>query len=102
MSRNPKYRRVLLKLSGQGLMGEKAFGFDSGTMERIATEVRGVHDMGVQICLVIGGWVNIAIGVGHLLARGAREQTSCELGLERGDATTQRRLTDSEVPGRSG
>ncbi len=55
MSRNPKYRRVLLKLSGQGLMGEKAYGFDSGTVERIATEIRGVHDMGVQICLVIGG-----------------------------------------------
>ena len=55
MSRTPKYRRVLLKLSGQGLMGEKAYGFDSGTVERIATEIRGVHDMGVQICLVIGG-----------------------------------------------
>ena len=54
MSRNPKYRRVLLKLSGQGLMGEKAYGFDTGTVERIATEIRGVHDMGVQICLVIG------------------------------------------------
>ncbi len=51
MSRNPIYRRVLLKLSGQGLMGEKAYGFDSGTMERIATEIRGVHDMGVQILL---------------------------------------------------
>ena len=37
MSRNPKYRRVVLKLSGQALMGEKAYGFDSGTVERIAT-----------------------------------------------------------------
>jgi len=55
MSRNPKYRRVLLKLSGQGLMGKKAYGFDSGTVERIATEICGVHGMGVQICLVIGG-----------------------------------------------
>lgn len=50
----PKYRRVLLKLSGEGLMGDKQFGLDTNTVERIAGEIKSVHDMGVQICLVIG------------------------------------------------
>ncbi len=55
MPKSPKYRRVLLKLSGQGLMGERTYGFDPGTVDRIATEIRNVHDMGVEICLVVGG-----------------------------------------------
>lgn len=55
MSRKPKYRRVLLKLSGEGLMGERDYGLDPPTLERIALEVRAVHGMGVEVCLVIGG-----------------------------------------------
>lgn len=50
-----RYRRVLLKLSGEALMGEQEFGLDSGTVERIASEVKAVHGNGIEICLVVGG-----------------------------------------------
>ncbi len=62
MPAKPKYRRILLKLSGEGLMGDRDFGLDSGTMERIAGEVESVSAMGVQVCMVIGGG-NIFRGV---------------------------------------
>jgi uridylate kinase len=62
MSPQPKYRRVLLKLSGEALMGPKEFGLDSDTVERIADEIATVHKMGVQVCLVIGAG-NIFRGV---------------------------------------
>jgi len=62
MSDAPKYRRVLLKLSGEGLMGDKDFGLCTDTVNRIADEIKSVHDMGVQICLVIGAG-NIFRGV---------------------------------------
>ncbi len=49
-----KFRRVLLKLSGEGLMGEREFGLDPQTVDRICEEVKTVHQSGVQISLVIG------------------------------------------------
>jgi len=58
----PDYRRILLKLSGEALMGESSFGLDTVTVERIAQEVKSVVGMGVQLCLVIGGG-NIFRGV---------------------------------------
>ena len=58
----PKYRRILLKLSGEALMGDSRFGLDTVTVERIAHEVKAVTELGVQICLVIGGG-NIFRGV---------------------------------------
>lgn len=51
----PSYKRVLLKISGEALMGEQGFGLHPPTVERIAAEVKSVHDLGVEICLVIGG-----------------------------------------------
>lgn len=57
-----KYRRVLLKCSGEALMGDQAYGIDFATVDRIAEEVRDVNALGVQICLVIGGG-NIFRGV---------------------------------------
>ena len=62
MSPKPKFRRVLLKLSGEGLMGEGDYGLDLPTVERIAGEIAVVHAMGVQISLVVGGG-NIFRGV---------------------------------------
>ncbi len=50
-----KYRRVLLKISGEGLMGEREFGLDNETVARIAQEVKAVADLGVEVCAVIGG-----------------------------------------------
>ena len=55
MKEDPKFRRVLLKLSGEALMGGRSFGLDPGTLERIATEVKSVHDIGIEVCLVVGG-----------------------------------------------
>ncbi|MGE0725799.1 MAG: UMP kinase [Alphaproteobacteria bacterium] len=56
------YRRVLLKLSGEAMMGEGDYGLDGGTLERIAGEVKTVHDLGIEISIVIGGG-NIFRGV---------------------------------------
>ncbi|WP_417258776.1 UMP kinase [Celeribacter sp.] len=50
-----KYKRVLLKISGEALMGDQGFGLHPPTVERIAKEIKTVHDMGVEICMVIGG-----------------------------------------------
>jgi len=58
----PRYRRVLLKLSGEGLMGDREYGLDPAMVTMVAQEVKAVHAMGVQVCLVIGGG-NIFRGV---------------------------------------
>jgi uridylate kinase len=55
MSENFKSRRVLLKLSGEALMGEGEYGIDLDTVERISADVKGVHEQGAEVCLVIGG-----------------------------------------------
>ena len=55
MSDTPVFKRVLLKLSGEGLMGKKQFGLDTEYVDQIASEVVKVHKLGTQICLVIGG-----------------------------------------------
>ncbi|MBC7154965.1 MAG: UMP kinase [Rhodobacteraceae bacterium] len=49
------YRRVMLKISGEALMGDLGYGLHPPTVARIAQEVKSVHDMGVEICMVIGG-----------------------------------------------
>jgi len=49
------YRRILLKLSGEVLMGEQSFGIDPETVVRVAEEVKAAKDTGLQLCLVIGG-----------------------------------------------
>jgi len=50
-----KYRRVLLKLSGEALMGDRGYGLDVPTLQQIAREVAEVHGLGCQVSLVIGG-----------------------------------------------
>lgn len=49
------YHRVLLKLSGEALAGDKGFGLDSDTVMQIAKQIHAVHQTGIQICIVIGG-----------------------------------------------
>ncbi len=51
----PKYKRVLFKLSGEGLMGDRAFGMDEQTINSLAQQIKAVHDKGVEICIVVGG-----------------------------------------------
>ena len=50
-----KYPRVLLKLSGEALAGDKGFGFDFDTIREFARQVKGISDMGAQVGMVIGG-----------------------------------------------
>jgi uridylate kinase len=50
-----KYKRVLLKLSGEALLGDRAFGIDPAYVRYLAEEIRGVHELGVQTAIVIGG-----------------------------------------------
>ncbi|KAB2922502.1 MAG: UMP kinase [Bacteroidetes bacterium] len=52
---DPKYRRILLKLSGEALMGDLDYGIDAAVLKRYAEEIKTVHDLGVQIGIVIGG-----------------------------------------------
>ena len=52
---DPVYRRVLLKLSGEALMGEQAFGIDPAVTTQIAREIGGIQELGVQTAVVIGG-----------------------------------------------
>lgn len=55
MTSRPKYSRILLKLSGEALMGDRKYGIDPDTLGMIAGEVADVHSLGVQIAIVIGG-----------------------------------------------
>ncbi|MGD8228016.1 MAG: UMP kinase [Desulfobacteraceae bacterium] len=50
-----RYRRILLKLSGEALMGEESFGIDSTVLKAVSSEVRDVQKLGVEIAIVIGG-----------------------------------------------
>jgi uridylate kinase len=58
----PAYKRILLKLSGEALMGEDSYGINRNTIERIVAEVKEVVELGVQVAVVIGGG-NIFRGV---------------------------------------
>lgn len=58
----PAYKRILLKLSGEALMGEDSYGINRATISRIVAEIKEVVDLGVQVAVVIGGG-NIFRGV---------------------------------------
>ena len=51
----PKYKRILLKLSGEALMGDKNFGLDSAVISKYAQDIKAITDLGVQVAIVIGG-----------------------------------------------
>ena len=55
MADKPKFKRILLKLSGEGLMGNKDFGMDEDTLARIADEITAIQRKGVEVCIVVGG-----------------------------------------------
>ena len=72
--RKSKYKCVLLKVSGEALMGDKNFGHDYETLKRIAQDIKEVRDLGVEVCVVVGGG-NIFRGV-----------SAASLGMERAAA----------------
>src|ERR1700755_1702773 len=51
----PKYKRILLKLSGEALMGDKSFGFDNAVIAEYAKDIKSIVELGVQVAIVIGG-----------------------------------------------
>lgn len=75
----PRYRRVLLKLSGEALMGSQTFGIDEPIVAQIAGEIKDIHSLGVQIAVVIGGG-NIIRGVAAS-ARGIDRVTGDHMGM---------------------
>ena len=73
--RKPAYRRVLLKLSGEALLGKEAYGIDDRVLSDLSEEIREVVELGTQIALVVGGG-NIFRGI----------RTSREYGIDRASA----------------
>ncbi len=51
----PAYKRILLKLSGEAVMGDSSFGLDQPTIERICRDIKHTASMGVEVCIVVGG-----------------------------------------------
>src|SRR5499433_2570758 len=74
-----KYSRVLLKLSGEALMGDQGFGIDPQVTLRIASEIKDIHDLGVQVAVVIGGG-NIFRGI-KASAEGFDRVTADHMGM---------------------
>lgn len=72
---NLRYQRILLKLSGEALMGEQTSGIDPKIVNKIAQEIKSIHELGVQVAIVVGGG-NIFRGV----------QSSAALGMDRAAA----------------
>jgi len=75
----PRFRRVLLKISGEALMGDRDYGLDPVTVERVAREVQSVRELGIEVCLVIGGG-NIFRGM-SVAAKGMERTTADYMGM---------------------
>ncbi|TYR33805.1 UMP kinase [Mesorhizobium microcysteis] len=79
MSPKPAYRRVLLKASGEALMGDQGFGIDVSVVDRIASDIREARQMGVEVGVVIGGG-NIFRGVA-VASKGGDRVTGDHMGM---------------------
>ena len=72
----PRFRRVLLKLSGEALMGSQSYGVDPAMASRIAEEISELHSIGVQVAATVGG--------GNIVRGNLRQRS--------GDGSSKRRL----------
>lgn len=70
----PKYKRIVLKLSGEALAGQTGFGINPPTIQQVVKEIKEVHDLGIEIAIVVGG--------GNIW----RGTTGSEMGMERAQA----------------
>jgi uridylate kinase len=75
----PAYRRIMLKISGEALMGPQQYGLHPPTVDRLAEDVKAIHDLGIEICLVIGGG-NIFRGL-QGAAQGMERTTADYMGM---------------------
>lgn len=55
MEKQPKYKRVILKISGEALAGDNKFGLDDAMLSQVADEIKNISDLGVQVAVVVGG-----------------------------------------------
>jgi len=76
---SPRFRRVLLKLSGEALMGDQSFGIDPAVISRLADDVNDLREMGVEVAIVVGGG-NIFRGEG-LASAGMDRVTGDQMGM---------------------
>ena len=76
---NPSYKRILLKMSGEVLMGENEFGLDPATVNRVADDIKEAVDSGVEVCVVVGAG-NIFRGVSGA-AQGMDRTTADYMGM---------------------
>ncbi len=74
-----KYKRVVLKLSGEALLGDKEYGVDPKVIKSVASEIKEIHEMGVEVALVIGGG-NVFRGVSES-AKGMDRATADYVGM---------------------
>ena len=72
----PKYTRIMLKLSGEALMGEGEYGINTDTLNRMADDVLEVQKLGVEVCMVVGGGEYLSRGIRRCQGHGA-----CHSGL---------------------
>jgi len=79
MTSEPQYKRILLKVSGEALMGEQAFGIDVSVVDRIAKDIADIRALGVEVGVVIGGG-NIFRGVA-VASRGGDRVTGDHMGM---------------------
>ncbi len=77
--KRPRYKRILLKLSGEALMGDKGYGIDADTARYMASEIKNVHRTGVEVAVVIGGG-NIFRGV-EASVRGIERASADYMGM---------------------
>jgi uridylate kinase len=75
----PRYRRILLKVSGEVLMGDQPFGIDLNTLDAVASDIAEVVDKGFELCLVIGGG-NIFRGL-SMAGRGMERASADYMGM---------------------
>jgi len=79
MSKDTKFRRILLKISGEGLMGGGDYGLDPVTVDRIAKEIKSVRELGAQVAVVVGGG-NIFRGI-EGASRGMERAAADSMGM---------------------
>ncbi len=79
MAKKPHFKRIMLKMSGEVLMGQGEFGIESATVKRVAQDIKAVIDMGIEVCVVVGAG-NIFRGVSGA-AEGMDRTTADYMGM---------------------
>ena len=100
MSVDLKYKRVLLKISGEALMGEAGFGIDPNVINGVAKEIKKVYDLGAQIAVVVGGG-NIFRGVQNCTKLGMPQASADYVGMlatVMNGSVLQSMLKNNDVP----